>query len=217
MFTGIIEETGSVRGISKSGDGYLLEIVSELVLEGTKIGDSISINGACQTVTRMGKGSFSVFVSKITHSVTTLGAFNAGKKVNLERAVQPSGRLGGHIVQGHVDGIGRIAGLKKDNSGIEAFVAVEGNLNKYLVEKGSVAIDGISLTVVSLTEKGAGIYLIPETVKSTTASEWKSGDTVNIETDILAKYVERMLLFGRDRENKGKDIKSMLMDEGFLS
>lgn len=197
MFTGLIDEKGVVAGLKNSGDGRLLTVNASAVLEGTRIGDSISINGACQTVTAMQPGSFTVFVSRVTLDVTTLGSFKQGLMVNLERALTLTTRLGGHIVQGHVDFTGRVLSLKKDANGVEIDVAVDPVKMKHIVKKGSIATDGISLTVVETGDSWFRLYLIPETLDKTNIGLWKAGTVINIETDILAKYVERMLQFGK--------------------
>jgi len=193
MFTGLIEEIGRVARVMRSGGGLDLTIEATRVLEGTRTGDSICINGACQTVTALDARSFTVFASSVTAEATTLGEFAPGRRVNLERAMTPSSRFGGHFVQGHVDGRGAIGSVDRDARGMRVAVAVGPDLRRYIVEKGSVAVDGVSLTVVSLAPEGFVLYIIPETIGNTTASAWKAGDRVNIETDILARYVERML------------------------
>jgi riboflavin synthase len=164
VFTGLIEEKGTVAGLKVSGEGRLLTVNASAVLEGTRIGDSISINGACQTVTGLQAGSFTVFVSRVTLDVTTLGAFKQGLTVNLERALTLTTRLGGHIVQGHVDFTGRVLSVKKDSTGVEIDVAVEPARMKHIVAKGSIATDGISLTVVETGDSWFRLYLIPETL-----------------------------------------------------
>lgn len=219
MFTGLIEEIGVVSGIAGSGTGLVLTIEAGKVLEGARIGDSISINGACQTVTSLTGRTFSVFVSPVTASVTTLGSYRPGTRVNLERAMTPASRLGGHFVQGHVDGTGKVGAVRKDAAGMSADIAVEAGLKKYIVERGSVAVDGISLTVVSVVPSGFSLYLIPQSLSGSTASSWRAGDPVNIEVDILAKYVERMLTVMKGspdgKADDGKLLKK-LMEEGFF-
>jgi len=197
VFTGLIEETGTVVSLKNSGDGKVLEVKGERVLVGTKRGDSISINGACQTVTGMSGDTFSVFVSRVSLGVTTLGNFKPGRIVNLERALSLGSRLGGHIVQGHVDFTGSVKKIVNDSRGVEVDIDVSPEQMRYIVEKGSVAVDGISLTVVSVTDSGFKLYLIPETLAGTNIRTWSTGEKVNIETDILARYVERILKSGR--------------------
>lgn len=218
MFTGLIEEIGTVRGVARTGGGITITIGCERVLEGVRTGDSICINGACQTVTAADRGSFTVFASPVTASLTTLGSLNAGRPVNLERAMTPASRFGGHFVQGHVDGRGRIDRVENDPMGMRVRVAAGRDILKYIVEKGSVAVDGISLTVVSCDSAGFTLYLIPETVKQTIAAGWKTGDEVNIEPDILAKYVERMIGPGRTGSGAGDEggLLRKLAEGGFV-
>ncbi len=193
MFTGLIEEIGTVLETRKQADGVHFTIAASAVLEGTKIGDSIAVHGACLTVTELGRNSFSAFASKVTCEATTLGGFAKNRRVHLERALRLDSRLGGHMVQGHVDGKGKVIALRRDASGLEMEISASDDLRKFIVPRGSVAVDGVSLTVVSLTRKGFILYIIPETLKSTTFASLSPGDEINIETDILAKYVERML------------------------
>ena len=212
MFTGLIEETGTVRAVRDSGDGKIIEISALKVLQGTAIGDSISVNGACQTVTSLGSDSFSVFASRITCSVTTLGTFRPGIIVNLERAMTLSSRLGGHIVQGHVDGTGTIRNLRADSNGLEVSVGAGPQIIHYIVSHGSVTVDGISLTVVSYDAAGFTLYLIPETLENTIIPGWKTGSKVNIEVDIIAKYVEKMLARGGSSD---ESLMKKLQEGGF--
>ncbi len=222
MFTGLIEEKGIVAGLRNSGDGMLLTVNASAVLEGTRIGDSISINGACQTVTELASGSFTVFVSRVTLGVTTLGSFKSGLTVNLERALTLAARLGGHIVQGHVDFKAQVVSVRRDSSGVEIDIAVDRSRMKHIVKKGSIATDGISLTVVDAGESWFRLYLIPETLDKTNIGLWRPGTEINVETDILAKYVEQMLLYGKDgiysaQEDKtGSDLMNKLAEGGFI-
>lgn len=218
MFTGLVEETGKVAGVKPYGSGLLMTIAADKVLEGTGIGDSVAVNGACQTVTEIGGGTFSVFVSKVTAGVTTLGSFSAGRIVNLERALAASSRLGGHLMLGHVDGTAEIRSVAKDAAGIAVEISAAQNLTRYIVDKGSVAVDGISLTVVSCKSDGFSLYLIPETTAGTAVSEWRVGAIVNIEVDVLAKYVEK-LIFNKDQSPAQKDeqrLKRALAEGGFI-
>lgn len=218
MFTGLIEETGSVLGIRSSGEGKILEIGADKVLEGTKKGDSISINGACQTVVDVSLKSFSVFVSKVTLGITTLGSFTPGRSVNLERALTLSSRLGGHIVQGHVDCRGKVKGIKADIKGVEIDIELSGDYMRYIVEKGSITVDGISLTVVAADTTGFRLYLIPETIENTIIKTWKAGTEVNVETDVLARYVEQILKFGKNGPKDRNEINLMnkLLENGYI-
>jgi len=221
VFTGLIEETGTVISLKEAGEGKILEVRGSKVLAGTKRGDSISINGACQTVTDMTADTFSVFVSRVTLSITTLGEFKPGRVVNLERALTLSSRLGGHIVQGHVDFTGNVKKISKDSQGVEIDIAVPEKDMKFIVEKGSIAVDGISLTVVSTDKEGFRLYLIPETLLNTNIGSWKTGDRVNLETDILARYVERIIRFGRieqENDNAANDesLLKKLAENGYI-
>lgn len=213
MFTGIIEEIGVVQSVKPSANGKLISIQARTVIEGTKIGDSIAIDGACQTVTQIGKDYFTVFASDVTLAITTLGLFKTGTKVNLERAMQPQGRLGGHLVQGHVDATGTIVLLQKLPQGLKVNLTVPESISMFIVPKGSIAIDGISLTVVDKKET-VELYCIPETIANTTLSQKKVSDSVNVEVDIIAKYVYYML-----QSIKGGDssLEKKLKEEGFWS
>lgn len=211
MFTGIIEEIGTVTSMVESANGKLISISAHTVLEGTKAGDSICIDGACQTVTQMGNDYFTAFASDVTLSITTLGMLKQGAKVNLERAMQPQGRFGGHFVQGHVDGTGTIVAVKKLPDGLSLMVDVPQSVSMFIVPKGSIAVDGISLTVV---QKGKTIelYCIPETMANTTLSTKKRGDRINLEVDIIAKYVYSMVQSMKDGDSS---LATKLKDEGF--
>ena len=216
MFTGLIEEIGTVLNIKNSGDGKIFEISADKVIEGTLRGDSISINGACQTVAAISGKSFSVFASKVTLDITTLGSLVSGQRVNLERALTLSSRLGGHIVQGHVDVRGAIKNIKSDANGVEITVSVSADYMKYIVAKGSITVDGISLTVVSTAGNDFKLYLIPETISNTIIDTWKPGSEVNIETDILARYVEQILKFGKAAPgDKDRELMNKLLENGF--
>lgn len=215
MFTGLIEEIGTIKSVKPTGYGTNMVVNCSEVLEGTSVGDSISINGACQTVSTLGKDIFTVYASKITCETTTLGNFKPGMLVNLERAMQAGSRFGGHIVQGHVDGKGKIINLKKDSDGLEISIEIHNNLLRYISRRGSVAVDGISLTVVSLIDIGFLLYIIPESLKKTTVLQWKAGDEVNIEVDILAKYIERLLINGDELE-ESEGLKQKLLEEGYI-
>ena len=218
MFTGLIEEIGRVGGTVASGGGSLLTVEARTVLEGTAPGDSISINGACQTVTAVDARSFTVFVSPVTSAVSTLGSFQRGRRVNLERALRPASRFGGHFVQGHVDGTGGIGRVERDGAGLIVEVEAPPGIVHYIAGKGSVAVDGISLTVVSLTPGGFALYIIPETLSGTTATEWRAGDRVNVEVDIIAKYVERMVHpeRGEGGPSGDRNLMKKLAEGGFI-
>lgn len=197
MFTGIIEEKGSVRSIKFDGDNVRIVISAGVVTEGTKNGDSISVNGVCLTALDVEGDSFAADVSRETLDRSTLGSLNAGSPVNLERAVTPETRLGGHIVQGHVDGRGKFISAAQDGDFWTVRIGFPSEFARYLVYKGSVAVEGISLTVASLGEGYFDIAVIPKTWELTNLSSLRPGDDVNLEADVIAKYIERMVQYSR--------------------
>lgn len=196
MFTGIVEEIGHIHHISKTNRAEKLVISCEKVLEGTKIGDSIAVNGTCLTVTAMDGTSFSADVTPETMRRTAFSLFRPGTPVNLERALRLGDRLGGHIMMGHVDGTGRILSMKKDDNAVNISISTDRKWMRYIIEKGSVAVDGISLTVAGRTEKSFSIALIPHTGSETALLLKHPGDLVNLECDYLGKYVEQLLKEG---------------------
>jgi len=193
MFTGIIEEKGSVRSIEFDGDNARIVISATVVTEGTNSGDSISVNGVCLTALDITANSFAADVSRETLDRSTLGSLAAGSPVNLERAVTPMTRLGGHIVQGHVDGRGTFMSATQDGDFWTVRIGFPPEFARYLVYKGSVAVEGISLTVASLADDHFDIAVIPKTWELTNFSSLSPGDPINLEADVIAKYVERML------------------------
>lgn len=211
MFTGIIEEIGIVKNFSLSGKTALIVVECQKVLQDTKVGDSIAVNGVCQTVTSMTANTFSAQISSETLSVTTLSKLRTGERVNLERALTLSSRLGGHIVSGHVDGLAKIQNIQKMAEFYNLKFEVPSDLSKYIVKKGSVTINGISLTVADIVLNDFSVAIIPHTFENTNLSALKSGDFVNIEVDILAKYVEKNLSTGN---NGGVDV-NFLKENGF--
>ncbi len=215
MFTGLIEEVGSLRGAERRGDGTVFTIGASVVIDGVRTGDSIAVNGVCLSVTGLGKDYFSAFASRITCEVTTLGSMERGRRLHLERALTLASRLGGHLVQGHVDGRGSIVSARRDSAGLVLAVETAPEIARYLVPRGSVAVDGVSLTVVSLTGNAFGLYLIPETLENTALGDISSGDEVNIEVDILAKYVEKMLARNSSEDGRDRSLMKKLMEEGY--
>jgi len=197
VFTGIVEELGEVVGIEVSGDSARLRVRGPLVTGDASRGDSIAINGVCLTVTGTQDGEFSADVMGETLGRSSLGVLTLGAPVNLERPLRPDGRLGGHIVQGHVDGIGTVLARRPATGWEVVRISIPPRLTRYLVEKGSVAVDGISLTVSALGASGGEAWfevsLIPETLARTTLGRKQPGDVVNLEVDMIAKYVERLL------------------------
>lgn len=215
MFTGIIEEIGTVKGVKRGNRSVVLEVQAKKVLEDLKVGDSIATNGVCLTVTSFTGSVFCADVMPETMQRSNLGELRAGDRVNLERALTLNGRLGGHIVSGHIDGTGKIVGREKDENAIWISVATSGELLRYIVDKGSITIDGISLTVVSVNDAGFTVSIIPHTQDETTLVKKKIGDTVNLENDVIAKYVEKLMRPAEPLEPKGGMTLDFLLANGF--
>ncbi len=206
MFTGIVACTGVLKSFMKSGNGGVITVkASNLDLSDVKIGDSIACNGVCLTVIRLGSGEFSADISFETMSVTTFKKLEIGKIINLEKALRADERLGGHIVQGHVDGIGTIKSVNTENGVSDVWIETTPDVAKYIAEKGSITIDGISLTVNDVQDNKFRLTLIPHTGSITTASYWAVGQEVNIEADVLARYIERLLSYKIASNNSKKE------------
>lgn len=195
MFTGIVEEMGSIRSVAKGSKSAVLTIAADKVLTGSKVGDSIAVNGVCLTVTSMTAGQFTADVMAETLRRSSLGSLSRGSRVNLERAMAADGRFGGHIVSGHIDGTGTLLSLKPEDNAVWVEIQTPENILKYIVEKGSITIDGISLTVAKVAEESFSVSVIPHTGAETTLLHKKAGDIVNLENDMIGKYVERLLFF----------------------
>ncbi|WP_055598716.1 riboflavin synthase [Streptomyces aureus] len=193
MFTGIVEELGEVTAVEQLEDASRFRLRGPLVTEGAQHGDSIAVNGVCLTVVEFGDGEFTADVMAETLKRSSLGALEVGSRVNLERPMAVGGRLGGHIVQGHVDGTGTILERTPSEHWELVKVGLPAHLSRYVVEKGSITVDGVSLTVVEVTDDWFTISLIPTTLDLTTLGIKRSGDPVNLEVDVIAKYVERLL------------------------
>ena len=193
MFTGIVEEVGTIDTISRGANSAVLIIRAEKVLAGTKVGDSIAVNGVCLTVTSFDHERFTADVMHETLNRSSLAQCKRKSPVNLERAMPANGRFGGHIVAGHVDGTGQITEKKRDDNAVWIRVEAPPEVLRYVVEKGSVTIDGISLTVAAVTAHDFSVFVIPHTAEVTTLGSKKEGDIVNLETDIIGKYVEKLL------------------------
>jgi riboflavin synthase len=197
MFTGIVEEVGTLRRITVVERGARLEVAAGEILEGARPGDSIAVNGVCLTVVDKGAGWFASDVSAETLQRTSLKQVSVGTRVNLELPVTPVSRLGGHIVQGHVDGTGELVEIQPSGEGYTVRIGFPPELGRYIVEKGSIAVDGISLTIAALGDEWFEIAIIPHTWRATNLSTLELGASVNLEVDLIAKYVER-LIKGRD-------------------
>ncbi len=215
MFTGIVEETGIIKEIREEGAGKILVAEAAKVMEELAVGDSISVAGVCQTVTRIDGARFEFFAMGETLRATTLGGIKAGTSVNLERALTPTSRLGGHFVSGHVDGRASIHSITPEGEWSTFRLVMEPELVEQLMPKGSIAVDGISLTVgPEIMPDGCEIYIIPHTLDHTTLGSAKPGDAINIETDMLGKYVKRFLEMG-ESNRKDDNLMGLLMQHGF--
>jgi riboflavin synthase len=216
MFTGLIEDLGKIRTLRKGNDSVRLTVATDLPMEEIRLGDSIAVNGICLTVVSSGGGTFTADVSPETVNCTTLSELVPGSTVNLERALRLSDRLGGHIVTGHVDAVATVADRSQEGNALRFNFRLPLEANRYLVEKGSVAIDGISLTVNTVTDEGFSVAVIPHTLTRTTLMDKGVGARVNIETDIIGKYVER-LFGGRSADSVRSPVNiEFLAKHGFL-
>ena len=213
MFTGIIEEVGTVKEVRRSGNSSYIKIQAEKVLSDVHIGDSIAVNGVCLTVTRFDSTTFQADVMNETLERSSLGTLRSGSPVDLERAMSAEGRFGGHIVSGHIDGTGTVTDIKNDGIATWYTITAKPEIMRYIVEKGSVAIDGISLTVAKVTENSFSVSIIPHTASQTVLSTKKTGDIVNLENDIVAKYVEKLMK--PSEPSSGGITMEFLMKNGF--
>lgn len=217
MFTGIIEELGLVESLRKSGGCTKLTIAGKKVFSDLKLGDSVAVNGVCLTAEAIVHQSFTAQVMNETLEKSSLGGLSRGDRVNLERAAALDGRLGGHIVSGHIDGVGVIEKIERDASAVWYTVNASPDIMRYIVQKGSISVDGISLTVARLEKGRFSVSIIPHTAQNTVLSFKKAGDTVNLENDVLAKYVERLCGIGEQRGEKvfSTVTRDMLLLAGF--
>lgn len=222
MFTGIIEEMGTIQAIRNNTSSSQLTISANVIFEDMKIGDSIAVNGVCLTVTSMRKNSFMADVMPETMRRTCLGGLKIGDEVNLERAMAANGRFGGHIVSGHIDGIGTIQAWEKEENAVWITIATTSKLLYYIIEKGSITIDGISLTVAYVDESVFKVSIIPHTAGNTTLLKKRVKDIVNLECDIIGKYVEKLLGIAPQNLKEDVDAKkngiseTFLMEHGFM-
>ena len=220
MFTGLVAELGTVQRLARQGNSYHLTVGAKKVLENLKIGDSVAVNGACLTVVRMDDSGFTADVMPETVRLTNIGSLQPGSRVNLERTLRLCDGLDGHIVSGHVEGLGTISEQRPEGIAVVVTISTPPELLKYIIKKGSIAIDGISLTVTEVTDTSFSVSLIPHTAKETTLGFKKVGDSVNLETDILGKYVERMLTWNSahaQQEGKSDTLNmNTLLENGFV-
>ena len=213
MFSGIVEEVGTVHSLRRRGASAVLTVAAERVLTGTRVGDSLAVNGACLTVTALDAGSFTVDLAPETLRRTNLGDLRPGSPVNLERALAVGDRLGGHFVQGHVDGVGRVAMLLPQGDACLARFQAPPEVMRYVVPKGFIAVDGVSLTVVERDDSSFTVSLVPHTLANTILGRYRVGDRVNLEADIIGKYVERFMM-DRERGSTGLSLE-FLAQHGF--
>lgn len=217
MFTGIVEEIGTITHIKNGVKSSKLIINCNKVLETTEIGDSICTNGVCLTVTNISKGTFEADVMAETIRKSNLNTLKIGSKVNLERALSLSTRLGGHLVSGHIDGIGYIKDLKKEDSAIWITIKTSVDILRYIVYKGSITIDGISLTIAYVDDDVFKVSIIPHTLQQTILSSKNIGDSVNLECDIIGKYVEKLLGISKPNKQQANNINEIFLKEnGFI-
>jgi len=216
MFTGIVEELGTLIGVRRGAASAQIDLGATKVLEETRIGDSIAVNGICLTVTRLANKEFSADVMAETLSKTNLGALRAGDPVNLERALRFGDRLGGHLVSGHIDGVGTITGLEKLDIATLITIRAPKAVMRYIINKGSIAIDGTSLTVVDFKGDNFRVSLIPHTAQVTVLGRKKNGATVNLEGDLIGKYIERLLTMPEVPASESGINLQFLAEKGFL-
>ncbi|MBH5318010.1 riboflavin synthase [Paenibacillus sp. GSMTC-2017] len=221
MFTGLVEEVGRLKSVSRQGEAMVITVGATIVTKDVKLGDSIAVNGVCLTVTSFDRSSFSVDVMPETYRKSSLNELKTGEPINLERAMQAGARFGGHIVQGHVDGIGHVLSRKVDANAVVFTIRLEDPKQlRYIIPKGSVTIDGISLTVVDTTEDGFTVSIIPHTLAETALQNRRIGETVNIESDIIGKYVDHLLHFREPESQKRGETSKLstayLAEHGFL-
>ena len=220
MFTGLVAELGTVQRLARQGNSYHLTVGAKKVLDKLKIGDSVAVNGACLTVVRMDDSGFTADVMPETVRLTNIGSLQPGSRVNLERTLRLCDGLDGHIVSGHVEGLGTISAQRPEGIAMVVTISAPPELLKYIIKKGSIAIDGISLTVTEVTDTGFSVSLIPHTAKETTLGLKKVGDSVNLETDILGKYVERMLTWNSSQAKQASKSDTLnmktLLENGFV-
>lgn len=218
MFTGIIEEVGQIKALKRGANSIILTVGAVTIMDDLKLGDSVATNGVCLTVTALGKDSFQADVMHETMNRSSLGSLKPGSHVNLERAMPANGRFGGHMVSGHIDGTGNIVSVEKDDNAVWYTISADERILRYVIEKGSIAIDGISLTVAKVTDHVFSVSIIPHTLRETILAEKKIGDIVNLENDMVGKYIEKFMTHASENEKpqKGKIDMAFLAGNGFI-
>ncbi|GLC83325.1 riboflavin synthase [Lacrimispora brassicae] len=215
MFTGIIEEIGVLKEVRKSVHSSVLTIQGRVIFDDLCIGDSVAVNGVCLTAAGLSSNTFQADVMHETLNRSSLGRLRPGTAVNLERAMPANGRFGGHMVSGHIDGVGRVKAIQTDDNAIWYTIAADSSILRYIVEKGSIAVDGISLTVAAVTASDFSLSAIPHTVKSTILSQKKAGDPVNLENDLVGKYIEKFMDSPPEQERSRGITKEFLTKSGY--
>lgn len=215
MFTGLVEEIGTIQAILKGSNSSVLTIQGNIIFQDLQLGDSVMVNGVCLTVSSCSNNTFTADVMHETLQRSSLGNLKTGNQVNLERAMHANGRFGGHIVSGHIDGTGVIIRIKKDDNAIWYTIKSNDKIMKYIVEKGSIAIDGTSLTIVEVTTGSFSVSIIPHTAKSTIFSKKSIGDKVNLENDLVGKYIERFMSYEQEQITNCSITKEFLTKYGY--
>ena len=219
MFTGIIEEIGEILAVQRNADSMILTIKAEKILDDIQVGDSVATNGVCLTVVGIAGSSFQADVMHETMRRSALGKLKIGSRVNLERAMRADARFGGHMVSGHIDGTGSITDIRKDDNAVWYTIAAQSHILHYIIDKGSIAIDGISLTVAAVSKEDFSVSIIPHTLQQTTLARRRTGDLVNLENDMVGKYIEKFLtegVQGGARKDTGHIDKNFLARNGFI-
>ncbi len=216
MFTGLIEETGVVANLTKTAEGAMLTITSDVIAVEAAVGDSVTVNGVCSTIVKKNGNSFNVEFSNQTLSLTNLGDLKSGIVVNLERALRLSDRLDGHLVSGHIDGLARLVNISKEGFSHKYTFSAKSELLKYMIDKGSVAINGISLTICDISSESFTVNIIPHTIENTNLRDLRAGASVNIEVDMVGKYIEKFLLTNDNKSVSRTIDEQFLYEKGFL-
>lgn len=212
MFTGIVEELGTVISLKRGSKAAVLTIKANVIFEDLKLGDSVAVNGVCLTATHISGNTFQADVMNETFNRSSLGSLKKGSVVNLERAMAANGRFGGHMVAGHVDDTGELVSVKQDDNAVWFTIKVPENIMKYCIEKGSIALDGISLTIAKLSDDTISVSMIPHTIKNTNFGYKKPGDKINLENDMVGKYIDKLLHFDQQETNDKHTSSTLTME-----
>ena len=212
MFTGIVEELGTVVSLKRGSKSAVLTIKGDQIFEDLKLGDSVAVNGVCLTATHMSGKTFQADVMNETFNRSSLGTLKKGDVVNQERAMAANGRFGGHMVAGHIDDVGELVSVKQDDNAVWFTIKAPKKIMKYCIEKGSIALDGISLTIAKLTEDTLSVSMIPHTIQNTNFGNKKMGDLINLENDMVGKYIDKLIHFAEDEDKHNKESTTLTME-----